>query len=92
MTTYTVTGVRMESCGDGIHEHIEGVCTSAGVHYTRKQVVDSIDAGNTWKTSAGGYEATIHKVARCRRCSATPYIETNPDSSRQDNLDNLPRC
>ena len=92
MTTYTVTGVRMEACGDRIHEHIEGVCTTDGTHYTRKQVVDSIDAGNTWRTSAGGREATIHKVARCRRCPATPYIETNPDSSKQDNLDNLPRC
>ena len=92
MATYTVTSVRMENCGDGIHRHIEGVCTSVGVHYTRKQVVDSINAGNTWKTSAGGYEATIHKINRCRRCTATPYIETHPDSTKVDNLDNLPRC
>lgn len=92
MSTYIVTKVRMESCGDRVHQHIEGVCTDTGTHYSRKEVADSITAGNTWKTSAGGYEAVIHKVSTCRRCPATPYIETNPDSSKLDNLDNLPRC
>lgn len=91
MAIYTVTGVRKERCGDGVHEHIEGVCTDAGAHFTRKQVVDSINAGNTWKTKAGGYEAVIHPT-RCRRCGADPYIETYPDSTKLDNLDNLPRC
>lgn len=92
MATYTVTKVRMERCGDGKSEHIEGVCTSTGAHYSRKEVVDSIRAGNVWKTSGGGYAATIRPIAKCRRCPATPYIETNPDSSKLDNLDNLPRC
>jgi hypothetical protein len=94
LATYTVTKVRKESSADGTHRHIEGVCTNAGVHYTRKEVVDSIDAGNTWKTSADGYEATITKITYCPRpaCMATPYIKTNPDSTKKDNLENLDPC
>lgn len=94
MATYTVTKVRKELSADTTHEHIEGVCTSDGAHYTRQQVVDSIDAGNTWKTSADGYEATIEKMAYCPRgkCYGKPYIKTKPDSTKKDNLENLDRC
>lgn len=92
MTTYTVTKVRKEYSADFTHRHLEGVITTAGVHYTRKEVVDSIAAGNTWKTSAGGYSATIRAVSYCPRssCYASPYIQTNPDGTKLDNLENLP--
>ncbi|TMC47594.1 MAG: DUF3892 domain-containing protein [Chloroflexi bacterium] len=94
MATYTVTGVRKEPSADRSHEHIEGVCTSTGTHYTRTQVVASIDAGNTWKTSADGYEATIEPIKYCPKpnCYATPYIKTKPDSTKKDNLENLDLC
>lgn len=94
MATYVVTRVRKETSEDRTHEHIEGVCTDDGTHYTRRQVVDSINAGNTWKTSAGGYEAIIEPIMYCPRagCPATPYIRTNPDSTKKDNLENLDRC
>ena len=92
MATYIVTGVRKEACGDGVHRHIEGVCTESGTHHTRRQVVDSINAGKIWKTKAGGYEATIRKMAKCRWCNAVPYIETVPDSTKLDNLEHLPAC
>lgn len=93
MTTYTVVKVRKETSSDGSHRHIEGVITSSGVHYTRQQVVDSIDAGNTWQTNSGGYRATIEKMSYCPRvrCLATPYIKTRPDSTALDNLENLPQ-
>jgi Protein of unknown function (DUF3892) len=92
MTAYTVTKVRKETSADRTHRHLEGVITSAGNHYTRQQVVDSINAGNTWRTTAGGYTATIHTVGYCHRpaCYAKPYIATNPNSSTLDNLENLP--
>lgn len=92
MASYTVTKVRKERSSDGTHRHLEGVITAAGVHYTRKEVVDSINAGNTWQTSAGGYTATIATMTYCPAptCYATPYIKTNPDSTKQDNLENLP--
>jgi hypothetical protein len=94
VTTYTVTKVRKELSADSTHRHIEGVCTDSGTHYTRRQVVDSIDAGNTWKTKADGHEAVIGKIKYCPRpaCLATPYVKTNPDSSKKDNLENLDPC
>jgi hypothetical protein len=92
MAAYTVTRVRKERSSDSSHEHLEGVCTDTNLHYTRAEVVASLEAGNAWKTSAGGHTATIHKVAHCPRCTASPYIETNPDSTKQDNLVNLPTC
>jgi hypothetical protein len=92
MPTYTVTKVRRESSSDRTHRHLEGVITDAGIHYTRQEVVNSINAGNSWRTSAGGYSATITTMSYCPQsvCLAKPYIKTNPDSSRVDNLENLP--
>lgn len=94
MATYIVRKVRVEAAPDGRHEHIEGVCTSTGAHYTRKEVVDSLRAGNVWKTSAGDYEAMIQAVNYCPQaaCMASPYITTNATSAQLDNLENLPRC
>jgi hypothetical protein len=94
MTTYIVTKVRKESSSDGTHRHIEGVCTDGGVHYTRKAVVDSINDGNVWKTKADDYEAVIEPIEKCPKanCDATPYIRTNPDSTKKDNLENLDEC
>lgn len=92
MTTYTVTRVRKEYSADGGHRHIEGVITTANAHYTRREVVQSLNAGSTWVTSSGGLSATIRAVTYCPRvaCLASPYITTNPNSALQDNLENLP--
>lgn len=94
MAEYVVTKVRKESSDDGSHKHIEGVCTNDGTHYTRKQVVDSINAGNAWKTQADGYEETIKAISCCPKsgCLASPYIKTNPDGTKKDNLENLDSC
>jgi hypothetical protein len=80
-----VTRVRKEISRDGTHEHIEGICTDAGTHYTRREVVDSINAGITWKTSADGYEAIIEPVSHCARsgCLATPSFERIPTARRR---------
>jgi hypothetical protein len=92
MSTYTVTRVRKELSPDGTHRHLEGVITNTNTHWTRGQVVASINAGNTWRTSAGGHSATITTVPYCPRgtCLASPYIKTNPNSTQLDNLENLP--
>jgi hypothetical protein len=92
VATYTVTKVRKEWAPDGKPRHLEGVITDGGIHYTRKEIADSIDRGHSWKTSSGGYSATISKVTYCPHgsCVASPYIRTNPDSTKQDNLENLP--
>jgi hypothetical protein len=92
MSAYTVTKVRKERSADGSHRHIEGVISTAGVHYTRREVVASIDQGNTWQTSSGRTTATIHELNYCPKsgCLATPYIATKRDGSLADNLENLP--
>jgi hypothetical protein len=94
MADFVVTHVRKELSEDGSHRHIEGVCTSDGVHYTRKAVVDSINEGNRWKAQADGYEAVIEVISYCPKpnCFAKPYIRTNPDSTKKDNLENLDSC
>jgi len=95
MTTYTVIRVRKESSSQGSqHEHIEGVCTTADLHYTRREVVDSINGGNTWRTAADGQYADIRPIRYCRYsgCMATPYITTGADETAKNNLENLPRC
>jgi hypothetical protein len=92
MGAYTVTKIRKEDSSDGSHRHIEGVITEGGVHYTRREVVDSINQGHTWKTTAGGYTATIGTMTSCPRanCYASPYIRTHPDGTGSDNLESLP--
>lgn len=91
---YTVTNTRKEQAEDGSHRHIEGVCTVSGTHYTRKEVVASIEGGNVWKTSAGGKTATIKPMKYCpaAACLASPYITTAPDHTTENNLENLPAC
>lgn len=90
----TVTKVRREASQDGTHRHLEGVCADNGTHYTRRQVVDGINAGQVWVTSAGGRSATIKPMTYCpaTNCLATPYITTERDGTAVDNLDNLPEC
>lgn len=94
MAIHIVTKIRKELSSDGTHRHIEGVCTEDGTHYTRKQVAESIAAGNTWKTKADGYEAIIGVIQYCPRdrCPATPYLRSNPNSTKKDNLENLDEC
>ncbi len=94
METFVVTGVRKALAMDSSHMHIESVCTPDGTRYTCEEVVDSIRAGDTWMTWADGYVAQIEPIDRCPQpgCTATPYIRTNPDSTKQDNLEYLPLC
>ena len=95
MTTHIVTKVRMERSNQGSpHEHIEGVCLALGVHYSRRQVVESIRSGDIWQTDAGGRRAVIRPIAVCTHagCLAAPYITTAADNTTENNLDNLPRC
>lgn len=93
-TTRVVTHVRKELSADGTHEHIVGVCTADGTYYTCREVVAAIRTGETWKTSAAGYEAEIEPIVYCPQpnCLATPYIRTRPYSTRKDNIENLDPC
>lgn len=90
----TVTRVRKERAADGSHEHIEGVCTTDGVHHTRREVAQRIDTGEAWWSQGGGQTARIKKITYCPRpaCLASPYITTAPDHTTANNLEELPRC
>lgn len=94
MATYVVTGVRKALAPNKMHRHIEGVCTDDGTYHSRRYVVDSIEAGHTWVTRAGDYEAAIEVIDSCPYpdCPARPYIRTNPDPTELDNLEDLPPC
>lgn len=63
VSTYTVTKIRKEQAEGCSHRHLEGVITDAGLHYTRREVVDSIRAGNVWLMTAPDGSAVIHPLA-----------------------------
>lgn len=95
MSVYTVTRAHFEPSKDGgNHEHIAGVCTEDEMPYMREEVVDSINAGDTWRTQAGDSFATIRPMQYCKHlgCTLSPYITTYVDDAPTDSLDNLPRC
>jgi hypothetical protein len=94
MTIYVVTKVRKGLSADGSHRHIQRVCVETETHYPRQEVADSINARNSWMSKAGAYEATIATRSYCPQsaCLATPYIKTNPDSTKKDHLENLDAC
>jgi hypothetical protein len=48
----TVTKVSKEASRDGSHRHIAGVCTQGGTYYTRKEVVDEVDAGRRMSSAS----------------------------------------
>ena len=93
MVEYIVTKVRKGIVvGGHIRAHRGCVRERRSLH--PHQVVESIAANNVWKTQVDGYESIIESIAFCSkpRRTATPYIVTNPDSTKKDNLENLDRC
>jgi hypothetical protein len=78
-----------ETCGSG-YQHIATVGWSGKSQMSRQQMVDRLRAGDSAETrGTDGRRATVV----VRQCSCgTAYLTTRPDSSTQDNLDNLPSC
>jgi hypothetical protein len=94
MTEHLVTGVRKTLSADTTHRHICDVCTQGAIRYSRQEVIDSIRQGDSWRTLADGYSAEIRIIDACpwEGCALAPYIATNPDSTKKDNLENLNPC
>ena len=94
MTDHFVIGVRKALSADATHRHISEVCTPGPIHYNRQHVIDSIRAGDSWKTLAEGYRGEIRIIDSCpvQGCPLGPYIATNPDGTGVDNLENLDAC
>ena len=93
--TYLVQKVRKEkvTIKGASHEHIVGVVTPSGTYYSNQEVVDSIQASNDWYTDIQGVaRAKIEVVSYCpaKDCLRTPYIRTEGDKTKKNNLENLP--
>jgi hypothetical protein len=88
----TVVEVRMERAADGSHEHIAQVKTKKGKIHDREKVYDSINLKlKKWWSYGGGAKARIRAIKTCTECDAKKFIRTDPDASKKDNLDSLPR-
>ena len=89
-----VTRVRKVQAPDGKHEHIDGVCTSDGSYFPRKQVASAIAAGEEWWTEGGGRRARIRRAPYCPvpGCLTFSYLTTAPGHTVANNVENLPRC
>jgi hypothetical protein len=97
MAIYYVTKVCKEKDrkDKSTHEHIIGVCTNTGQFYSNQEIVDSLQAGNEWYTSVAGEPmARIESRKSCTYtgCNHKPYLKTEADPSKKNNLENLPHC
>jgi hypothetical protein len=68
------------------------VITVTGIYYSRKEVADSITGGINMADQCWGLLGKYPQGRLLPRsaCLASPYIQTNPDSTKLDNLENLP--
>lgn len=71
-----VTGLRRELSADRSHRHIVGVYTSEGTYRTNRQVVDSLQEGETWFSTNGGERVPINWIRWCpeMNCGMKPYL------------------
>ena len=89
-----VTRVRHVQAPDGTHDHLGGVCTAEGVYYSRYDVADAIDAGETWWSEGDGTRVLIRKAPFCPvpGCLTFPYLTTAEDDQSPSSLEQLPAC
>ena len=90
--SYEVTEVHTEKPAGYSHEHIAKVKLSDGTVETRAQVIGYIrNHRMTYMTSALGVREAKVIVASCPLCGSGDYLTTEPDSTKKNNLLDLPR-
>lgn len=90
MATYLITKVHKEPVhAPYTHQHIAKVELSDGTRYTRQQIIDRINAGDSFYTYYQGQTAWVY-VRSCPSCLTRNQITTTPDGTVGNNLDNLP--
>jgi len=91
VSEHLVTAVRTELSGDATHRHVSEVITPGPIRFTRHEVIDSIRAGNQWRTLARGLSTPIVILDRCPQpaCSLAPYIAVAPQSEAWLKLEEL---
>src|SRR5436190_23189785 len=94
MTTFTVTRVRKVLSPDRSHRHLEGVWTTANIHYTPGEVIERMDWGSKWLARAGDRETPIQKLDRCphQECPTTPYLAASFGTLAGLSLEDLEEC
>jgi Protein of unknown function (DUF3892) len=94
MSTYEITGVRVQMTTRDPHEHITEVQIndSPTAILSRRTVVNDLNSpsGDRYYTNGGGERANVF-VRRCPKCSADDYITTTPDGTKENNLLKLKR-
>jgi hypothetical protein len=93
MGEFIVVGVTKAPSADGTHDHVSDLCTQGAIHYTRHEVIESIEAGDRWRILAHGMNGEIRVIESCPHpgCMLGPYIQSNTHGTGTDNLENLPR-
>lgn len=88
--TLIITHRRMKESPSGTHEHVGRVLLSDGkTQLSRKQVLGLLALGIAFNTRAkNGDSATVTSI-ECGTCRK-PYLRTDADRSKPDNLDELP--
>ncbi len=93
MANFKITGVRTEDSPGGTHEHITHVrIGNTTTPLTRQTVINDLrdPNGDRYYTEVDGKKADV-VVVDCPTCDFRDYITTKPDSSKKNNLLNLPR-
>lgn len=89
---YKITEVHTEKPAGYSHPHIEKVKLSDGTIETRAQVIRYIrEMKLTYVTWAVGVPEAKVIVAGCPNCGAGDYLTTEPDSTTENNLLELPK-
>lgn len=82
MATYTVTGSSKDRDGD-----ITGLCGSWG-RSDKVTVIQLIQLGNVFSVTRGGSTSYVRVATR----NGKPYLTTNRDGVKPNNLDDLNDC
>jgi hypothetical protein len=92
MGEFIVVGVTKAPSTDGTHEHVSDLCTQGAIHYTRRGVIESIEAGDRWRILTHGMDRGIRVIESRPHpgCTLGPYIQSNTHGMGTDNLENLP--
>jgi len=85
-----IVKIRTEAgSGPTSHRHISAVELSGGTRESRSTVIANIRAGINYWTYGGGVVADV-VVRGCPYCTFSSYITTLPDSTKKNNLLELP--
>jgi hypothetical protein len=92
MSELIVVGMRKAPSADATHEHISDLCTQGAIHYTRQEVIESIEGGDRRKAFGEGTDAEIRVIRRCPHpgCTLAPISRVTHMALARTNLRTSP--